>query len=195
MDQVYKNAYVKLAATSATTSHDGFLQRNPAPEEPITLAYYSKDHTPCHGVVYLAITDGRANPFEKSVDCATWNDRGWTFQERYLSQRFLHFCDEQTYFECHTVYKTESNETVPFVPMGAITSPSASEVTSSSESEELSDGSNLVGAGEGDIEPIIEDVAYLEEKDTTDTILHASDRIYERWYRLVAQYSKIDLRN
>ena len=62
MDQVYKNAYVTLAATSATTSHDGFLQRTPAPENPITLAYYFKDHTLCHSVVYLAITDGTA-PF------------------------------------------------------------------------------------------------------------------------------------
>ncbi len=189
MDQVYKNAYVTLAATSAATTHDGFLQRNPAPENPITLAYYSRDRSLCHGMVYLAATDGHTNPFEKSVDCAAWNDRGWTFQERYLSQRVLHFCKDQAYFECHTVYKTESNDPVPFVPMGSTISPSDSEVTSPTVSLELLDESDLVGVDERTTEPVIENVANWKEGYTTDTIVHASNRIYERWYKLAAQYS------
>ena len=189
MDQVYKNAYVTLAATSAATSHDGFLQRNPAPENPITLAYYSRDRSLCHSMVYLAVNDGHINPFERSVDCAAWNDRGWTFQERYLSQRVLYFCKDQAYFECHTVYETESNDPVPFVSMGSIISPSNSEVTSSTVSMELLDESALVGVDERNTEPVIEDVANLEEGHTTDTIVRASNRLYERWYRLAAQYS------
>lgn len=189
MDQVYKNAYVTLAATSAATSHDGFLQRSPAPENPITLAYYSRDRSLCHSMVYLAATDGHINSFEKSVDCAAWNDRGWTFQERYLSQRVLHFCKDQAYFECHTVYKTESNDPVPFVPMGSTISPSDSEVTSSTVSVELLDQSDLVGVDERDTELVIDNVGSLEEGYATDTIVHASNRIYERWYKLAAQYS------
>ena len=141
-----------IAATSATTSHDGFWQRSPAPEDAINLSYYSRDRVLSRDFVYLAITDGETNNFEKSVQSAAWNKRGWTLQERYLSQRVLYFCLAQAYSECRAGYRTESNEPVASAPMGAFVSREDSEATSPS-------------------------------------VFDTRDKMYERWHRLVAQYS------
>lgn len=37
---------------------------------------------------------------EKLVNSAVWNTRGWTYQERLLSQRKLYFTADQLFFEC-----------------------------------------------------------------------------------------------
>ncbi|ETS84258.1 hypothetical protein PFICI_02283 [Pestalotiopsis fici W106-1] len=36
-----------------------------------------------------------------AVETTTWNTRGWTYQERILSQRYLFFVNDTVYFQCH----------------------------------------------------------------------------------------------
>ncbi|KAF3760003.1 HET-domain-containing protein, partial [Cryphonectria parasitica EP155] len=84
MDQVYKHAYLTLAATCARTSHDGFLKR------PLSR--------------------------ESNIECSTWNTRGWTMQERYLSRRLVHCSQYQAYFECRTAIWPEDNHKVQHMP-------------------------------------------------------------------------------
>ena len=100
-----------IAATLATTSHDGFLQGSPALEDAINLSYHSRHRVLSRDVVYFA---------------------DWTLQERYLSQRVLHFCLAQAYSECRAGYRTETNEPVASAPMGAFVSRGDSEAMSPS---------------------------------------------------------------
>ncbi|PVH70366.1 HET-domain-containing protein, partial [Cadophora sp. DSE1049] len=44
-----------------------------------------------------------AELFRQKVEPAPLSTRGWTFQERILSSRILHFCDGLVLFECNTV--------------------------------------------------------------------------------------------
>lgn len=47
--------------------------------------------------------------FKSWVDEAPLNSRGWTFQERYLAGRILHFCEGLVLFECNTLIAEAHN--------------------------------------------------------------------------------------
>lgn len=89
MEDVFSSAYVTIAATSATSSTDGFLgNRGTRP----CVTFQTPD-----GPVYLsqAIDD-----FRTDVEKGILNTRGWVFQERALSRRIIHFTSTQIYWEC-----------------------------------------------------------------------------------------------
>lgn len=44
---------------------------------------------------------------ERSIEASRWNTRGWTLQERRLSTRMIHFCDDRIMFECRSCMETE----------------------------------------------------------------------------------------
>ena len=186
MDSIYSHAYVTVAAISGISNNDGFLQcplamNNPAAR--VSLPFRSRTGTHFEASLYVQASDGHINHFERDVDCSPWNSRGWTFQERFLSKRILHFGKDQIYFECHSSYKTESNDPVPMVPMGdwghieeAATPPETpayleAHTMNATTGEEAVVGGNLAKAA--------------------NHISSASSRgrLYERWYRLVAAYS------
>jgi len=93
MCAVYEHAYLTIVATSAD-SHEGFLKRTPSRlivmPFPISAAL--------NGVFYID-PDPR-NVIYDLVESSKWNKRGWTFQERVLSPRLLHFTKKAVYFEC-----------------------------------------------------------------------------------------------
>ncbi|KAH6950159.1 hypothetical protein DER45DRAFT_619888 [Fusarium avenaceum] len=91
MEQVYSNARCVLAASSAGSSMDGFLERSD-PYRP-----YMVLESQSGGIGYLC---RNIDNFEGDVDDATLNIRGWTLQERALARRTIHFTDNQVYFEC-----------------------------------------------------------------------------------------------
>ena len=186
MDWIYSRAYVTVAAISGKSNNDGFLQcllamNNPAAR--VSLPFCSGTGTRFEASLYVQVSDGYVNRFERDVDCSPWNSRGWTFQERFLSKRILHFGKDQIYFECHSSYKTEGNYPVPFVPMDdwgrieeAATSPEtpahpkAHTMNATTSEEAIVDGNSAEAANQ---------IASASSR----------NRQYEIWYRLVAAYS------
>ncbi|KAI1284210.1 hypothetical protein F5Y07DRAFT_349037 [Xylaria sp. FL0933] len=89
MGDVYSFAYLTVAASSATSSLDGFLERS--------------KHRRCATV---ATTDGplhlaeAIDNFVEDVEDGILNTRGWVLQERALSRRIIHFTSTQMYWEC-----------------------------------------------------------------------------------------------
>ncbi|KAF4337521.1 serine threonine kinase [Fusarium beomiforme] len=89
MEDVFNSAYCTIAASSSTSSLDGFLN---AREERAVIGI----QTP-KGPLYLAEA---IDDFHKHVEQGILNTRGWVFQERALSRRTIHFTSKQVYWEC-----------------------------------------------------------------------------------------------
>ena len=51
-------------------------------------------------------------PVTDSINKSTWNTRGWTFQERRLSTRMIHFCHDRIVFECRSCARAEDLGTI-----------------------------------------------------------------------------------
>ena len=89
MEDVFSAAYCTIAADSAKSWTDGFLERRRPPQ------------------YYETVKDGRRiyacdtkHDFESHVMNGELNKRAWVLQERVLSPRILHFAEDHTYFAC-----------------------------------------------------------------------------------------------
>lgn len=91
MEDVFSSAYCTLAASSAKSSVDGFLEHAREPRDCVTV------QSPKHSSLYLCKT---IDNFRRDVEEAVLNTRGWVFQERALSRRIIHFTSNQIYWEC-----------------------------------------------------------------------------------------------
>lgn len=111
MHNVYRNAFVTLAATSAQSSQDGFAHRSPSECRPAQVPFYNPETRSIEGIFYLAprLSHWLDNDFDKYVEGSVWNTRGWTFQERLLSRRVLHFSETVVVFECRAGTISEDN--------------------------------------------------------------------------------------
>ncbi|KAJ0373181.1 hypothetical protein COL26b_008663 [Colletotrichum chrysophilum] len=89
MEDVFSSAYCTIAASSSTSSLDGFLFDR-AQRAAIGI------ETP-QGTLYLAES---IDDFEAHVEKGILNTRGWVLQERALSRRTIHFTSTQVYWEC-----------------------------------------------------------------------------------------------
>ncbi|KAM0490779.1 hypothetical protein ACHAP8_011247 [Fusarium lateritium] len=99
MEQVYSNAKCVLAASSANSSMEGFLNRCTTPPSFIALQSESGD---------VSYVSKNIDNFKGDVDEAILNTRGWTLQERALARRTIHFSKSQVYFECSRGVQCES---------------------------------------------------------------------------------------
>ncbi|OHE97896.1 hypothetical protein CORC01_06759 [Colletotrichum orchidophilum] len=90
MEHVFSSAFCTIAATSASSSAEGFL-RQKKQQAFVTLAGPDGGFT----FVRKSIDD-----FHQDVEEAVLNQRGWVLQERALSRRTLHFTASQVYWEC-----------------------------------------------------------------------------------------------
>jgi hypothetical protein len=97
MEEVFASAYCTIAATSVEPgicflhrSEKHFIRVGNSP----SLAYIGKTGT----------------DFDRDVERAELNPRGWILQERALSRRTFHFSAAQTYWECgSTIWCETSN--------------------------------------------------------------------------------------
>jgi hypothetical protein len=98
-------------STSATSAHDGFLDRDLS-MIPAAKIEYHLDTEPSTSNSFILSTydDAEAETWWGDVNSCPWNSRGWTHQERSLSTRMLHFCKNKLYFECRTCLRSEENE-------------------------------------------------------------------------------------
>ncbi|KAK1749897.1 heterokaryon incompatibility protein-domain-containing protein [Echria macrotheca] len=110
MHLVYKYAKVTIVATSATSSHDGFLSRRLSAVPAVKIRYGPAEQT----LVITPIDDHENGLRRGDIDGSKWNTRGWTMQERALSTRSIHFCNNKIYYECRGRLLSEENEAETF---------------------------------------------------------------------------------
>lgn len=110
MNEVYGSAHLTVAATSAMSSTDGFLKRSV--DTACSIPYYKDIHGDPAGYLFLAYMQmgGDQGSWSDNVDNSRWNTRGWTFQERLLSRRVLHFTNRKIFWECRVTDTSEENE-------------------------------------------------------------------------------------
>jgi hypothetical protein len=99
MGQIYKNATVTIAASSATSVFQGFLQTRTAPEY-LTLPFLCPDNSLGNMFVMKEFTHDGIHPLNK---------RGWTLQESLLSPRKLLFGESELVWYC----QAEQNRQFP----------------------------------------------------------------------------------
>ena len=105
MNDVYECSHLTLVATSAGSTNDGFLERS---KPPVVDLPYHDDTDP---TVESTFSISRCVTWLswKLVDQTTWNTRGWTYQERLLSRRLLHFTSSALFWECRATDSSEVN--------------------------------------------------------------------------------------
>ncbi|KFY38576.1 hypothetical protein V494_04320 [Pseudogymnoascus sp. VKM F-4513 (FW-928)] len=102
MDSVYGNCEIVICATNGTSSKTGFLSPRCDIQPLVTVPF-----VPCDGGkpgaygFYDTETFPARNDWQ-SVERSEWNQRAWTFQERIVPPRVLHFGKETVRLECRT---------------------------------------------------------------------------------------------
>ena len=119
MDEIYFNSALNIAATEATT--DGLI--------------FTRDLdriNPCRVIIKGTSGSPDVHLEAYSEDCfikpsdGPLNNRGWVFQERYLSPRIIHSTRDQAYWEC---FGLVASETLPYgLPCALSRDTSAKEV-------------------------------------------------------------------
>ncbi|KAK0648659.1 heterokaryon incompatibility protein-domain-containing protein, partial [Cercophora newfieldiana] len=94
MDRIYEGSFLTISATSAQAVTEGFLgQRIVIASEPETTTPKTRHR---HDAVIPEDSD------EANLRQYPLLSRAWTFQERLLSTRTLHFLPHETIFECRS---------------------------------------------------------------------------------------------
>jgi hypothetical protein len=99
MGEVYANAYLTIAATSASDSMAGFLKprRHGVASSIIDLQCKLPDG---HTTGFMSLREYPAT-WKQGISEGILSRRGWTLQERVLAPRILHFVADQLYWECN----------------------------------------------------------------------------------------------
>ena len=99
MANVYSGAACTIAATASDSGDGGcFHDRVTSALNPVKIGVSSFNDSSDSGCIYIRRDD--AFDFERHIDRAPLNKRGWVFQERLLSRRILHFGADMMYWEC-----------------------------------------------------------------------------------------------
>ncbi|KAF2681945.1 HET-domain-containing protein [Lentithecium fluviatile CBS 122367] len=110
MADIYRNAYITLAATDSSDSDGGFS------------TYISpSEHDAMKSPAVLVTPDGEQVSIHARVRCRHNNTqfpllkRAWVLQERLLSPRVLHFAGYEMIWECRENYDCECGSTFPAI--------------------------------------------------------------------------------
>ncbi|RDW73542.1 hypothetical protein BP6252_07449 [Coleophoma cylindrospora] len=99
MSQVYGNSSLNIAATCAKDGSMGlFFDRDPSNMKNEYII------TPEKKIFEFAATGF----YERCIADAPLSSRAWTFQERYLAPRTMHFSGEQIFWECCEIMASET---------------------------------------------------------------------------------------
>ncbi|KAL5113915.1 hypothetical protein ACEQ8H_008198 [Pleosporales sp. CAS-2024a] len=103
MANIYRNAYITLAATSAENAHGGMYTRN----------VEGTGHRVSATLATIRYQDGQTRQifarrnFAHKIKSLPLLLRGWVYQERLLSPRMLHFTGEELVWECNRLSTCE----------------------------------------------------------------------------------------
>lgn len=95
MSSVYGGAHLNLAATTATSPHQGFLQR---PEKPV-LGFVAEITS---GGCRTARSFCKKKAFKEGTTKTLLAGRAWAFQERMLPARTMYFDDRGLFWRCRS---------------------------------------------------------------------------------------------
>ena len=129
MRNVYSKAAFCIAATSAQSGDVGlFVNRDAYGYTPVTVEATwplrekgYKPQWPDPGTYLFGFPQ---KPDLSTLNYSALNKRAWVAQERFLSQRILHFTDSVLFWECHTSFTNENSTNLDFLS-GIQTSSSA----------------------------------------------------------------------
>ncbi|CAM1510160.1 Fc.00g004950.m01.CDS01 [Cosmosporella sp. VM-42] len=127
MGQYYQNALLTIAAATSSDSRQGCLRERMAELYPVTPLSLGEWRDPASHKVHEIFLRPSAPLWFNDISCSPLYFRGWTLQERALSNRVLHFGREAVYWECAELRASE------FLPKGMgkrISTNSAPNVTS-----------------------------------------------------------------
>lgn len=100
MSSVYSQSLLTIAAAGAVDVKEGlFLKRSERHGSSVQLPWPEGQSDHGAGPVMLHITPS-FRLFQVEIPQTPLSSRGWTFQERALSARVLHFTNEMCYWEC-----------------------------------------------------------------------------------------------
>ena len=99
MDKVYQNATITIAASQASDSSKGFLDRN-LPRV-YTPTHISIGGIHGHALLFPIPLKFAGNPnLLAEMEEEPLTARGWVLQERYMARRTIHFTQDQVFLEC-----------------------------------------------------------------------------------------------
>jgi len=107
MGTIYNLAYLTIVAASETDVQSGLSRLEQSPSNTDLFPCFG---LPSHGepVILETMTD---TPLYK-LDRSKWATRGWTYQERKLSNRNVVFTEHEVFFECsHTIVRERYTST------------------------------------------------------------------------------------
>jgi hypothetical protein len=109
MCDVYRNAYLTIAASRAASDSEGFLKPRPPVYSSLRVI------SPSGKVANIYLRNQRLG-YSDSKD--TIDSRAWTLQERWLSRRQLRFCRNAIYWECqattwHEAHRDKLDSYIP----------------------------------------------------------------------------------
>ncbi|KAI0550935.1 heterokaryon incompatibility protein-domain-containing protein [Xylaria curta] len=108
MGLLYARAACVISATASINSNGGCFRLQ-------DFSLYDCELL-SHGNDRLVVCQKASPPeiFDEKVEGAVLTTRGWTFQERFLAKRVLHFCSGLVIFECNTLVASPAHEDVPY---------------------------------------------------------------------------------
>jgi hypothetical protein len=114
MADIYEGAYLTIAATASVNSLEGCYRSSLPSISEVGFSYTTKTGLSC--TIYCRQADRHFNldvavpGHLETFDEFPLLDRGWVFQERFLSPRVLHFCDPELVFECRNGARCQCNQ-------------------------------------------------------------------------------------
>jgi hypothetical protein len=104
MASVYSNAYFTIAASSSTDGNGGcHVDPQYAPYGPVVLSFNETDENDKETFQKIRVFSLFGKPIVNIVRQDPLSGRGWTFQERELSNRILHFSKDSVRWECRAL--------------------------------------------------------------------------------------------
>lgn len=114
MADIYEGAYLTIAATASANCLEGCYRSSPP--SIIETGFSCTTKTGLSSTIYCRQIDEHfdldvavPHSSEKFEEFPLL-DRGWVFQERFLSPRVLHFCDPELVFECRKGARCQCND-------------------------------------------------------------------------------------
>ncbi|CAN9447774.1 unnamed protein product [Alternaria alternata] len=200
MDKVYRSAFVTLAATSASTSEDGFLDYMladktftiPLPRYPDRqLAVGSPDTVVTESIVARYMEGRDTQHMETDVDGSTWNERAWTLQERHLARRIIHFSANQIFWECRRGFASECGYRIMRLPVSLTRTYGADSSSEEFSDEDVEDAASpLARSGSEISERLSTSEGSDSESDSWDHTLATRSAVYFWWFQILADYSR-----